>query len=92
MSARYIIRVFDGRASVHAGALTDFERACRRADGLAGRARRRGMNVTVSIRPLVGAAVRHDDVLDRLDERGVYQVASFGGRADRGDLVEQETL
>jgi hypothetical protein len=92
MSARFIIRVFDGRGSVHAGALTDFERACRRADGLAGRARRRGMNVSVSVRPLLGSAVRYDDVLDQLEDRGAYQVSSFGGRADRGEHVETETL
>lgn len=84
---RWLIRVFDGRSSVHLGGTSDLDGARKRADSIATRARRQGRNVSVTVRPLLDMSTTIDAALESMDERGVYSTSSFGGRADRDEAV-----
>lgn len=80
---RLIVRVFDGSgASVHAGAFTDSKAARQRADAIAARARRRGLNVSVTVRPLHGGQTSIEKLLHAMAERPLYTARSFAGRKD----------
>lgn len=81
--ARYLIRIFDGRRCAHAGVIRDYSKACRRATAIARRARRRGQNVTVTVRPLLLDSSGIDAILDRLDESALFTAVSYAGRPDR---------
>ncbi len=85
---RYIVRAFtwSNSGSVHAGVFTDPERAITRANSIAVRAKRRGLNVSVTVRLLHDGSGRIDELLDAFEERPVFKVGSYGiARSDRSE-------
>lgn len=80
--SRVIVRVFDGRASAHVGPYRDEAAAQMKADQLARAAKRRGLSVSVSVRPLLPGKTPRAKVLDAMSERPRYSARSYAGRKE----------
>lgn len=87
---RWIVRVYAaGGRTAHCGAFSDVERAKSKARLVAARARKRGLNVSVTVRELESGGIGADALLELLAPGAEFHAPSYGGQNERGgDLAD----